>query len=136
MSWIRDIRTFPNGSRRWLYEQMQQSLANYAMLESVEPGITGKDIWNAGIRVAEQAGYRDYVNHVYFGHTTGIATSVRPVVAQGESKEIWPNSFLNIEPGIFVPGVGSASIENALWVTEDGAESVNKFRIDLHVKDE
>src|ERR687894_1646395 len=27
MSWIRDIRTFPNGSRRWLYEQMQQALA-------------------------------------------------------------------------------------------------------------
>jgi Xaa-Pro aminopeptidase len=108
----------------------------HAMLASVKPGVTGKDIWNTGIGVAEQAGYRDYVNHVYFGHTTGIATSVRPVVAEGETKEISPNSFLNIEPGIFVPGVGSASIENALWVTADGAESANRFSIDLHVKDE
>jgi Xaa-Pro dipeptidase len=107
-----------------------------AMLEAVRPGARGGDIWNTGLEVAEKAGYRDYVNHVYFGHTTGIATSVRPVVAKGETKEISPSSFLNIEPGIFVPGVGSASIENALWVTEEGAESVNQFSIDLHVKDE
>jgi hypothetical protein len=30
--------------------------------------------------------------------------------------------------------VGSASVENALWVTEEGAESVNRFGIELHVK--
>jgi Xaa-Pro aminopeptidase len=75
------------------------------MSESSRPGVPGGKIWTKGHAVAERAGFGDYVNHVYFGHSTGIATSVRPVLARGETEEIRSNSFLSIEPGIFVPGV-------------------------------
>jgi Xaa-Pro aminopeptidase len=80
-----------------------------------------------------RAGYGDYSNHVYLGHTTGITTSSRPVVARGETAELRPGSFLNVEPGIFVPGVGSACIENTLHITEEGATPINEFGIEIHV---
>ena len=67
------------------------------------------------------------------GHTTGITTSSRPVVAHGETAELVAGSFLNLEPGIFVPGVGSACIENTVYVTETGAEPINGFGLDIQV---
>jgi Xaa-Pro dipeptidase len=83
--------------------------------------------------VASDAGLADYLNHVYLGHTTGITTSSRPVVAHGETAELVAGSFLNLEPGIFVPGVGSACIENTVYVTETGAEPINGFGLDIQV---
>jgi Xaa-Pro aminopeptidase len=103
------------------------------MLAEARAGVRGGDLWEAGTRVAVEAGYGDYSNHVYLGHTTGITTSSRPVVARGETAELRPGSFVNVEPGIFVPGVGSACIENTLYVTEDGAAPINEFGIEVHV---
>lgn len=104
------------------------------MLQAVRPGVPGGEIWTRGYEVAERARLADKINHVYLGHTTGIATSVRPVIARGEIVEIQPNSFVNIEPGIFLPGVGSASIESMLWVGESETEVINQFSVELHVK--
>jgi Xaa-Pro aminopeptidase len=103
------------------------------MLAEARAGVRGGDLWEAANDVAVAAGYGDYSNHVYLGHTTGITTSIRPVVARGETAELRPGSFLNVEPGIFVPGVGSACIENTLHVTEGGAAPINAFGTDIHV---
>ena len=103
------------------------------MLAEARAGLRGGDLWESATKVAVDAGYGDYSNHVYLGHTTGITTSSRPVVARGETAELRTGSFLNVEPGIFVPGVGSACIENTLHITEDGASPINEFGIEIHV---
>jgi Xaa-Pro aminopeptidase len=103
------------------------------MLAEARAGLPGGDLWESANAVAVDAGYGDYSNHVYLGHTTGITTSTRPVVARGETAELRPGSFLNVEPGIFVPGVGSACIENTLHITDEGATPINEFGIEIHV---
>jgi Xaa-Pro aminopeptidase len=103
------------------------------MCSASRAGISGGELWELANRVVEDAGYAEYSNHVYLGHTTGITTSVRPVVAKGETAELRAGSFLNIEPGIFVPGVGSACIEDTLYLTEDGATPINEFGTEVHV---
>jgi Xaa-Pro aminopeptidase len=103
------------------------------MCSEARAGITGGELWELANRVVEEAGYAEYSNHIYLGHTTGITTSVRPVVAKGETAELRAGSFLNIEPGIFVPGVGSACIEDTLYLTEDGATPINEFGTEVHV---
>ena len=121
----------PSPKQREIYDVTAEMYR--VMLAEARAGISGGDLWEAANRVAEDAGYGDYSNHVYLGHTTGITTSVRPVVARGETAELRPGSFLNVEPGIFVPGVGSACIENTLHITEGGASPINEFGIDIHV---
>jgi Xaa-Pro aminopeptidase len=103
------------------------------LLDAAKAGAPGGELWEKGNRVAVDAGLGDYLNHVYLGHTTGITTSSRPVVARGETAELAAGSFLNLEPGIFVPGLGSACIENTVYVTDTGADPINGFGLEIHV---
>jgi Xaa-Pro aminopeptidase len=121
----------PTPEQRELYEVAAEMYG--VLLEGARPGVRGGDLWEQADRVAREAGYADYSNHVYLGHTTGITTSSRPVVAQGETAELREGSFLNVEPGIFVPGVGSACIENTLHITADGASPINRFEIGIQI---
>jgi len=121
----------PSAKQREIYAVAAEMYR--VMLAEARAGLRGGDLWDSATKVAVEAGYGDYSNHVYLGHTTGITTSARPVVARGETAELRPGSFLNVEPGIFVPGVGSACIENTLHITEDGASPINEFGIEIHV---
>jgi Xaa-Pro aminopeptidase len=121
----------PSAEQREIYDVTAEMYR--VMLAEARAGITGGALWERANRVAVDAGYGDYSNHVYLGHTTGITTSSRPVIARGEVAELRPGSFVNVEPGIFVPGVGSACIENTLSITEDGATPINDFGIEIHV---
>jgi Xaa-Pro aminopeptidase len=121
----------PSAEQRGIYDVALEMYE--VMLVEARAGISGGELWERATRVAVEAGYGEYSNHVYLGHTTGITTSSRPVVARGETAALRPGSFVNVEPGIFVPGVGSACIENTLYVTEDGATPINEFAIEIHV---
>jgi Xaa-Pro aminopeptidase len=121
----------PTPAQRELYEVTAEMYR--VLVAEARPGVCGGDLWESANRVAVDAGYGGNSNLVYLGHTTGITTSARPVVAQGETAPIRAGSFLNVEPGIFVPGVGSACIENTLHITETGAGPINGFGIEIHV---
>jgi Xaa-Pro aminopeptidase len=121
----------PTAAQRGLYEIAAEMYR--VLLAGARPGVSGGDLWEAATRVAADAGLADHSNLVYLGHTTGITTSSRPVIAKGETAPIVEGSFLNVEPGIFVPGVGSACIENTLHVTESGARPINGYGLEIHV---
>jgi Xaa-Pro aminopeptidase len=121
----------PSAKQLEIYEVVAEMYR--VMLDEARVGVRGGDLWERANRVAADAGYADYSNHVYLGHTTGITTSSRPVVAPRETAELRAGSFLNVEPGIFVPGVGSACIENTLRITQEGASPINRFGIEIHV---
>jgi Xaa-Pro aminopeptidase len=121
----------PSPAQREIYDVTAEMYD--LMVAEARAGVRGGDLWEAATEVAERAGYAQYSNHVYLGHTTGITTSSRPVVARGETAELRSGSFVNVEPGIFVPGVGSACIENTLYVTDEGATPINGFGVEIHV---
>jgi len=121
----------PTAAQRGLYEIAAEMYR--VLLAGARAGVSGGDLWEAATRVAADAGHADHSNLVYLEHTTGITTSSRPVIAKGETAPIVEGSFLNVEPGIFVPGVGSACIENTLHVTESGARPINGYGLEIHV---
>ncbi|AEN07013.1 Xaa-Pro peptidase family protein [Halolamina sp.] len=104
-----------------------------AMLAAVEPGVTGHAVWQAARDVAAEYGYADHLNGVYLGHTTGLTISTSPVVARDASGTLTEGQLLNIEPGIHVPDVAAACIENTLQVTADGPRVLNDAPVDLIV---
>jgi Xaa-Pro aminopeptidase len=121
----------PIPTQRELYEVTAEMYR--VLVAGARPGVSGGDLWESANQVAVEAGYGEHSNLVYLGHTTGITTSSRPVVAKGETATVVEGSFLNVEPGIFVPGVGSACIENTLYITSAGASPINVFGTEIHV---
>lgn len=121
----------PTAEQRALYDVCREMYGE--MVDAVEPGATGAEIWQRGYEVAADAGYGDDLNSIYLGHSTGITISEAPVVSRDESRTVRSGQLLNVEPGLFVPDIGSACIENTLYVTDSGAEPINEASIDLRV---
>lgn len=100
---------------------------------AVEPGVTGHAVWRAARDVAAEYGYADHLNGVYLGHTTELTISTSPVMAWDAPGTLTEGQLLNIEPGIHVPDVDAACIENTLQVTAGGLRVLNDTPIDLVV---
>jgi Xaa-Pro aminopeptidase len=105
------------------------------LIDKVEPGLTGAEVFDLSmVPVQERAPqYADKVNFVWAGHGTGLIISEPPFFTKGEERKIQANTFINVEPGLFVPGVGNASIEDMLFVSESGVSLVTDCPRDLHV---
>jgi len=120
-------RTFcvgkPTRKQQHLFDTVEEM--HYALYERLKPGVSGGELWNLGCDIAHRAG--DENVNVWFGHGTGIIISEPPFLANGETRPIKANTFINIEPGIFLPQtVGSAAIEDAVFVTSGGGEWVTQ----------
>ena len=121
----------PTAEQRHIYDAC---VAMYeAMLKVVRPGVSGHTVWKAARDVATEYGYSDHLNGVYLGHTTGLTISTSPVVSRNASGTLIEDQLLNIEPGIHIPDVGAACIENTLQVTASGPEVLNDASTDLIV---
>jgi len=107
----------------------------YDIKNGLAPGMTGDDVYNLGLASVDRHApeYRDHVNLVWFGHGTGLIISEPPFFTPGEQRRLAANTFVNIEPGLFVPGVGTASIEDMLYLTDDGATFVTNCPRELHI---
>lgn len=121
----------PSPEQRALFDVCAEM--HEAMRTAIEPGVTGEELWRRGYDVAASAGYDDYLNAVYLGHTTGATISSSPTVEPGVTGELTAGQFLNVEPGLMHPEIGSACIETTHRVTDDGAEQVTQFDTGLHV---
>jgi len=121
----------PSAEQRTIYDACAAMYE--AMVETVEPGVTGRAVWRAGHDVAAEYGYEDRLNGVYLGHTTGAAISAPPFVSPTETGELAAGQFLNVEPAIHVPGTGSACIENTLFVGSEDTVVLNDAPTDLIV---
>ncbi len=104
-----------------------------AMLDALSPGVTASELWDIGLDIATEAGYEDHVNFIHHGHTIGPAVVGQSAAAPHSDVTVKAESFVNIEPGIFVPGIGSACIENTIYVTESSVEPMNETSIDLQI---
>lgn len=121
----------PTAEQRRIYDACA---AMYdAMLAAVDPNVTGHAVWRAARDVAAEYDYADHLNGVYLGHTTGLTISTSPVVARDAPGTLTEGQLLNVEPGIHVPDVGAACIENTLQVTADGPRVLNDAPVDLVV---
>ena len=98
-----------------------------SMLDKLAPGVEGGEVWRAGYDIAEKHGYGGAINFVHQGHPTSLMIFESPIVDEGVTTEIPAGSVINIEPGIFLPGVGSANIENAVYVSDNKVEQINEL---------
>ncbi|WP_010532393.1 M24 family metallopeptidase [Lentibacillus jeotgali] len=82
----------------------------------------------------EQAGYGDYFIH-RVGHGLGIETHEYPSMHGQNRLELQNGMCYTIEPGIYVPGQNGVRIEDMVFMTDSGAETLTKFPKELQIVD-
>ena len=103
-----------------------------AMFEATRQGVTDTDVVKAAYGAVSDSPYRDYVRTWTLGHGYGVGvdppdmTGSTLSLPKNKQMKLEQNMVLCLEPGIFVPGVGGAAIEDMVIVTADGCEILTK----------
>lgn len=127
-----ETRTFgvgrPSLKLREIYDAVRgaQELA----LEKVRPGVAAKDVDSAARARIEKKGYGKFFGHGT-GHGVGLDVHEAPNVGPASEEVLEEGMVITVEPGIYVPGLGGARIEDMALVVRGGCEVLTRRPKDL-----
>ena len=122
-------RTFclgtPSAEMQKIYDVVKA--ANAAGKAAAGPDIAMEAVDKAARKVITDAGYGEYFTH-RTGHGLGLDTHEPiPQMATGVKDLLEAGMVFTVEPGVYVPGVGGARVEDDVAVTETGIDVLTTF---------
>ncbi|AAV27669.1 aminopeptidase P family protein [Mesomycoplasma hyopneumoniae] len=93
--------------------------------KKVAPGVKASEIDLACRNFITEQGYGKYFIHST-GHGVGIDIHELPVVSSTSQTILEPGMVITVEPGIYIPGLGGARIEDVVLVTENGFRTLSR----------
>jgi Xaa-Pro aminopeptidase len=99
-----------------------------AAIAAVKPGATCDDIDAAARSCYEASNWAQYGSRWATGHQIGFGLHGTPLVAAGVDAVIEPNMVMCLEPRLHAydrPELGGVQVEDAVVVTDDGAEVIS-----------
>ena len=118
----------PTDFDRKIYEITRQ--AQQAALDFVKPGVTAFEVDKVARDIITKAGYGEYFTH-RTGHGIGMDVHEYPSIGGSEDITIETGMCFSVEPGIYIPNQVGVRIEDCLYVTATGAESLTHSAKDL-----
>lgn len=95
--------------------------AQQAAVKAIRPGATAGEVDAAARQVIEAEGWAEYFPHLT-GHGVGLSIHEPPIVDKGVDTVLQPGMVTTVEPGIYLPGVGAARVEDMVLITSSGYE--------------
>ncbi len=116
------------------FERLHETLrlAQAAACDAVRPGIPASEIDRVARDAITEAGFGHYFIH-RTGHGIGMETHEEPYIIAGNDELLEPGMAFSIEPGIYIPNLWGARIEDIVVVTTDGGERLNTSDTALHL---
>ncbi|MBI4277956.1 MAG: aminopeptidase P family protein [Armatimonadetes bacterium] len=107
--------------------QLETSLAaTRAAVAAARPGAKAEDLVRAANTIIEDAGFSKHARP-FIGHGIGYETMEGPMLAMGDKTELRPGMVICVEPGINIPDVGGACIEEQIVITDGAPEVLSRF---------
>ncbi|MNC35219.1 putative peptidase [compost metagenome] len=97
--------------------------ANEAGIAASRAGATFGSVDRAARDVIEAAGYGEYFMH-RVGHGLGMDTHEYPSLHGMNGDFIDIGNVFTVEPGIYVAGLGGVRIEDDVWITPEGPQTL------------
>ncbi len=108
----------PTAVQTEIHQVVSEALALGISL--VRPGAVAREIDRQVRKFITDAGYPAYPHHT--GHGVGLMGHEAPRIVPYSDEVLQPGMVIMLEPGIYLPGKTGVRLEDALLVTEDGAE--------------
>ncbi len=116
----------PEQERLFLLARASQEAA----LEAVRPGVQACQVHQAAWEVVQAAGHGEHFLHLT-GHGVGVSIHEAPILDEGVRTVLRPNMVVTVEPGLYVPSLGAARVEDLVLVTDGGCELLSGASRDL-----
>lgn len=113
-----------------IYETVLQ--AEESAIHASKVGVEVGQIDQIARKVIDDAGYGSYFTH-RIGHGLGIDVHEYPSMHAKNTLPLEKGMCYTIEPGIYIPDVGGVRIEDMIFMTKNGAESLTKFPKHLQI---
>ena len=110
----------PSEQQRKLFEDVLE--IQDEMIEMIEPGTEISEAGKKQIEKAEELGYEPEKHVLHISHGIGVSVHEEPKVSHESDEEFREGMVVTIEPGLYVPEIGGARMEDVVLVTEDGFE--------------
>ncbi len=108
--------------------------ATEACTELVKPGANCADVHNKAVEIFTKYGYEKYFPHG-LGHGLGVEIHDKPAFnSKAKNDFLKPGMVMTVEPGLYISGKYGCRLENAVLVTEDGYEVLNKVPFTKEIK--
>lgn len=99
--------------------------AQLAVLDAIKPGITVGELDRIARDIIVKSGYGEYFNH-RLGHGIGMSVHEFPSLITGNDLVIEEGMCFSVEPGIYIPNKVGVRIEDCVYVTANGCETLTK----------
>ncbi len=103
-----------------------------AVAQAAKPGVTGGEIYQLAVSLAEQKGYAENLGGIgkdrvtFVGHGVGLELDEYPFLAKGQAMPLEAGMVIAVEPKVTFPNIGTVGIENTFVVTERGAKRITR----------
>ncbi len=99
--------------------------AQHLAIAAARPGATAQSVDAAARATIAEAGLAAYFPH-RTGHGLGLDIHEAPFLVDGDEEPLQPGMCCTVEPGVYLPGLGGARIEDDLLITAGGPEVLTR----------
>ncbi len=96
--------------------------------QGLKPGASAASIYQSVVDLYDRKGWAPFFVH-HISHGLGLGGDL-PGVAAGVEETLRAGDALSCEPGVYVPGVGGARVENMIYITPEGPEELTRCPLD------
>ena len=100
----------------------------YKAIEHMRPGVKGSALDDIARGVIREAGYGEHEAQNFLGHGIGMTVWEFPIIDEVCEAELQAGMVINIEPGIFKPGLGGIRLEETVLITPTGHEILTRSK--------
>ena len=123
--WVENVRTGIAGNGTSRHDAVCD-LVHEALLvgqEAARPGARACDVYGAVMSVLKRTPIPGGIVLSRSGHGSGLEYHEPPFIEESDETVLMPGTVITVEPGVWMPGIGGATLSNTL-VVRDGAPDV------------
>ncbi|RYL94595.1 Xaa-Pro peptidase family protein [Sporolactobacillus sp. Y61] len=121
---------YVSDEQRKIYNTTLQ--ANLAAIQAAHAGMRIGDLDGVARKVISDAGYGAYFTH-RIGHGLGLGEHEEPSMSADNDNLLETGMVFTVEPGIYVPGVAGVRIEDDVYMSENGPETLTHYPKELQI---